>query len=134
VPADLQSIADPRTILLVWAAGLALVAAAMSYARIVGVGFTWLTAGVAGLVGIPHGLTGGAWWARLLLHGVVVLIVQSAVWPRFSALWATPRLSGNPPPSSCCTVSVHRHSVIVVLMWGDRPRPLPIFQPRPCGR
>jgi hypothetical protein len=72
VPADLQSIADPRTILLVWAAGLALVAAAMSYARIVGAGFTWLTAGVAGLVGIPGVLAGGAWWARLGLLGVIV--------------------------------------------------------------
>lgn len=72
VPADLTSIADPRAILLVWAAGLALVAGAISLARIVGPGFTWLTAGVAGLVGIPGVLAGGAWWARLGLLGVVV--------------------------------------------------------------
>jgi hypothetical protein len=75
VPTDLQSIADPRLILLVWAAGLALVAGVMSYARIVGPGFTWLTAGVAGLVGMPGVLAGGAWWARVGVIGVVVGVI-----------------------------------------------------------
>ncbi len=78
MPTDLQSIADPRSILLVWAAGLALVAGAMSHTRVVGPGFTWLTAGVAGLIGIPGVLAGGAWWARLGLLGAVV----GAIWAR----------------------------------------------------
>jgi hypothetical protein len=72
VPADLQSIADPRLILLAWAAGLALVAGVISIADVVGPGFTWLTAGVAALVGLPGVFAGGAWWARA---GIVALVI-----------------------------------------------------------
>lgn len=78
MPTDLQTIADPRLILLVWAAGLALVAGTVSLNRIVGPGFNWLTAGVAVLVGLPGALAEGGWWARL---GLLALIV-GLIWAR----------------------------------------------------
>jgi hypothetical protein len=78
VPSDLQSIADPRLILLSWAAGLALVAAAVSFARIVGPGFTWLAAGTSALVGLPGALTVDGWWAR----GGLALAMVGVLWAR----------------------------------------------------
>ncbi len=86
MPTELQSIADPSLILLTWAAGLALVASAVSWARIVGPGFTWLAGGTAGIIGLAGVLAEGAWWARL---GLVALAV-GLVWARnrpFAALW-----------------------------------------------
>lgn len=75
MPSDLTTIADPRLILLAWAAGLSLVAGFVSLARIVGPGFTWLTAGVAGLVGLPGALAEGGWWARVgLVAGALGII------------------------------------------------------------
>ena len=75
MPTDLQSIADPRLILLAWAAGLSVAAGAISLARIVGPGFSWLTAGVAGSIGLPAVFADGAWWARFgflcLLAGLI---------------------------------------------------------------
>lgn len=65
MPADLHSLADPRFVLLTWAAGLALVAGLVSLARVVGPGFTWLVSGVAGLVGLAGALSEGALWARI---------------------------------------------------------------------
>ncbi|MFZ0012651.1 MAG: hypothetical protein WAL25_00925 [Acidimicrobiia bacterium] len=64
MPPDLQSLADPRLILLAWAAGLSIVAGVISMLRIVGPGFTWLTAGTAALIGLPGALSAGSWWAR----------------------------------------------------------------------
>lgn len=78
MPADLQTLADPRLILLTWAAGLALVAGAVSLARIVGPGFTWITAGVAALVGLPGVFAEGGWWARFAL----VSLALGLVWAR----------------------------------------------------
>jgi hypothetical protein len=72
VPSDLTSIADPRFILLAWAAGLALVAGFVSLTRVVGVGFTWLTSGTATLVSIAAAVGEGAVWARVGLLGVVL--------------------------------------------------------------
>lgn len=77
MPSDLQSIADPRLILLCWAAGLALVAGVISGARIVGPGFTWLTAGTAAVVGLPGALAEDSWWARAGLGLVVVAMVMA---------------------------------------------------------
>lgn len=77
MPSDLQSIADPRLILLCWAAGLALVAGVISVLRIVGPGFTWLTAGTAAVVGLPGALTEDAWLARVGLVLVVVAILSA---------------------------------------------------------
>ena len=78
MPSDLQSIADPRLILVTWTAGLALVGGVISLRKIVGPGFNWLIGGVAGLVGLPGALANGAWWARL---GLVALAV-ALVWAR----------------------------------------------------
>jgi hypothetical protein len=71
VPSDLQSIADPRLLLLAWAAGLAIVAAVVSSSRIVGPGFTWLTAGTAALIGLAGVFADDAWWARVGLIAIV---------------------------------------------------------------
>jgi hypothetical protein len=78
VPSDLQSIADPRLILAAWAAGLAFVAGAITLMRIVGPGFTWLTAGTAGVVGLPSILAEGSWWGRA---GFLALVV-GVIWAR----------------------------------------------------
>ena len=67
MPADLQSIADPRLLLLAWAGGLALVASWISWLRIVGSGFIWLTSGTAALVGLAGVFSEGGWWARAAL-------------------------------------------------------------------
>lgn len=78
MPVDLETIADPRLILLGWAAGLTLVGGAVSLARIVGAGFTWVVAGFAGVVGLGAWTLEGALWSRLAL-GLVVLAV---IWAR----------------------------------------------------
>jgi len=75
VPTDLQAIADPRLILLTWAAGLALVAGAISLARIVGPGFAWLTGGTAAVISLPGALADGAWLARLGLVAVLIGVI-----------------------------------------------------------
>ncbi len=78
VPFDLETISDPRFILLAWAAGLALVAGFVSLAQVVGPGFNWLTAGTAGFIGLAGTLAAGAWWARV---GAVALVV-GLIWAR----------------------------------------------------
>jgi hypothetical protein len=78
VPADLQSIADPRFIVVAWAAGLALAAGVISLSGIVGPGFTWLTAGVSGVVGVAGVLAEDGWWAWAGL----ILVVIGLLWAR----------------------------------------------------
>lgn len=75
MPTDLQAIADPRLILLAWAAGLGVVAGSISLARIVGPGFTWLTGGTSALISLPGALADGAWLARIGLLAVLVGVV-----------------------------------------------------------
>ena len=75
MPADLDKLADPNLILLAWAAGLALVAGAVSLLRIVGPGFNWLTGGTAAVVGLAGVFADGAWWARLGLLFVAIGLV-----------------------------------------------------------
>lgn len=72
VPADLTTVADPQFILLAWGAGLALVAGYVSLARVVGVGFVWLTAGTSALVSLSAALGEGAIWARIGLVGLAI--------------------------------------------------------------
>jgi hypothetical protein len=72
VPDDLSTIADPRFLLLSWSSGLGLVAGYVSSVRIVGVGFTWLTAGIAASLSLVGALAGGAVWARIGLVGLVL--------------------------------------------------------------
>jgi hypothetical protein len=63
--------------MLAWAAGLAGVAGGVSLARIVGPGFTWLTAGTAGALGLV-GLGLQGWGSRAAL----VLVVLGAALAR----------------------------------------------------
>ena len=72
MPADLTTIADPLFILVAWSAGLALVAGYVSLVRVVGVGFTWLTAGTAALAALASALSEGAIWSRIGLIGVLL--------------------------------------------------------------
>lgn len=72
MPSDLQTIADPSLVVLAWAAGLALVAGAIAWPRIVGPGFLWLASGVAGLLAIPGALGADAWLARMGLLLIVI--------------------------------------------------------------
>lgn len=67
MPPELSSVAEPRFILLAWAAGLAFAAGLVSLSRSVGPGFTWLTAGSSAVVGLVGALGQGAWWARAAL-------------------------------------------------------------------
>jgi len=78
VPFDPETIADPRFILLAWAAGLALVVGFVSLAQVVGPGFNWLTAGTAGFISLAGTLADGAWWARV---GATALVV-GLIWAR----------------------------------------------------
>lgn len=73
----MQSIADPRLLVLAWAAGLAVVAAVVSWSRIVGRGFTWLTAGTAGLIGLAGVFADDAWWARAGLIAILAGLLDA---------------------------------------------------------
>jgi hypothetical protein len=53
-----------------------MVAGVISILDVVGPGFTWLTAGVAGLVGLPGVFAGDAWWAR---SGIVLVVIGIAL-------------------------------------------------------
>lgn len=55
-----------------------MVAGTISLARIVGPGFIWLSGGIAGLVGLPGAIAGGAWWSRAGL----LLAILGLVWAR----------------------------------------------------
>ena len=78
MPADPASIADPGFILLAWAGGLALAAAFVSLARIVGPGFVWLAAATSALLGLAPAFAFDAWWARV---GMFLLLI-AAIWAR----------------------------------------------------
>ncbi len=78
MPSDLTTIADPAFILLAWSAGLVLVVSFVSFARIVGPGFTWLAAGFSLLIALPALFAVGAWWARA--GGLAVVL--ALVWAR----------------------------------------------------
>src|SRR5690606_39011705 len=72
---DIAAIAEPRFILLTWAAGMALAAGAVHLARIVGPGFTWLTGGVAGAIGLVGWGVAGTLASRLALGAVLLAMV-----------------------------------------------------------
>lgn len=78
MPSDLATIADPPFLLLAWGAGLAACVSFVSSVRIVGPGFTWLTASVAGAIALPAALGVGAWWARIGL----LLVGAGLLWAR----------------------------------------------------
>ncbi len=82
MPIDLETLADPRLILLGWAAGLTLVGGSVSLSKIVGPGFTWLVAGVGAVVGLGAWSVPGAVWSRVAL----ALVVLAVVWARHNTL------------------------------------------------
>jgi hypothetical protein len=75
VPTDLTTLAQPEFLLVAWAGGLTLVAGLVSLARVVGPGFTWITASVAALIGLVGIFADDPWWARfgLILLGLGLL-------------------------------------------------------------
>jgi hypothetical protein len=82
VPSDLQTIADPLVILLGWAAGMCVAVGAISLARLVGPGFTWVAAGFAGLVGLGTWAVPGAIAARVAL----LFVALALLWARNRSL------------------------------------------------
>ncbi|MEX1135035.1 MAG: hypothetical protein WED83_09350 [Acidimicrobiia bacterium] len=78
MPDDLAMLAEPRFVLVAWAAGLALVSGLVATARLVGPGFTWVAGSVAVLVGLSGAFGDDAWWARLGL----LLLGLGLIWAR----------------------------------------------------
>ena len=91
MPADLTTIAEPQFVLLAWAAGLALASGSVAIARIVGPGFTWLTASVSILIGLTGVLSEGAWWARSGL----LLLAAGLVWAKHRSFSGVLHLAGG---------------------------------------
>ena len=87
MPADLQTIADPRFVLLAWAAGLALVAGLVSLSEVVGRGFTWLTAATAGVIGLAGVLAENAWWARIGAAALIIGVIWASNRPFAGAVF-----------------------------------------------
>lgn len=79
MPSDLSTIADPRFVLLAWAAGLVLVTGFVSVFKVVGPGFTWLTASTSAVLGLAGSLAENAWWARVAIVsiGVGMILARS---------------------------------------------------------
>jgi hypothetical protein len=78
VPADLTTLAQPQFILVAWAGGLALASGLISLARLVGPGFTWMAASVAGLVGLGGLFGDDTWWTGFGL----ILLALGLIWAR----------------------------------------------------
>jgi hypothetical protein len=78
VPDDLANLAQPQFVLVAWAGGLALASGLIALARLVGPGFTWMSASVAGLIGLAGMFGDDTWWARFGL----IMIALALVWAR----------------------------------------------------
>ncbi len=63
---------------MAWGAGLALVSGGVALVRIVGPGFTWLTASVAALISLVGVFSEDPWWARVGL----LLLALAVLWAR----------------------------------------------------
>jgi len=72
VPDDLSVLAQPEFVLVAWAAGLALASGAVATIRLVGPGFTWMTASLAALLGLAGAFGDDSWWARF---GLITLVL-----------------------------------------------------------
>lgn len=114
VPTDPTALADPAFILLTWAAGLAWASGLVATARIVGPGFTWLTASVAALISLGGVFVDDAWWARLglLALGSAILVARNrglAGLIQLAAgglLLAEAALIGGPVPAATATFAL----------------------------
>lgn len=71
----------PASVLAVWAAGLAVAAAVVSYWGIVGVGYRWLAGGVTVLFGVAAAAAGGGVfaWTGCALALVAIVAARSAL-------------------------------------------------------
>ena len=78
MPEDLATLAQPEFILVAWAAGLTLASGLIALARVVGPGFTWLTASVAAAIGLVGIFSEDPWWARFGL----ILLGLGLIWAR----------------------------------------------------
>ena len=78
MPADLTTLAQPQFILVAWAGGLALASGLISLARLVGPGFTWMAASVAGLVGLGGLFGDDTWWTGFGL----IMLALGLIWAR----------------------------------------------------
>jgi len=78
VPDDLATLAQPQFVLLAWAGGIAIAAGLVAFIKVVGPGFTWLAAPVAGLIGLAGVFGDGTWWARVGL----ILLILAVLWAR----------------------------------------------------
>ena len=78
MPADLTILAQPQFILVAWAGGLALASGLISLARLVGPGFTWMAASVAGLVGLGGLFSDDTWWTGFGL----IMLALGLIWAR----------------------------------------------------
>lgn len=78
MPDDLTTLARPEFVLVAWAAGLVLVSGLVAIRQLVGPGFTWVTASVAGVIGLVGLFAEDPWWARVGM----ILIAAGLVWAR----------------------------------------------------
>ncbi|HVR76752.1 MAG TPA: hypothetical protein VMS99_00005 [Acidimicrobiia bacterium] len=78
MPADLTTLAQPQFILVAWAGGLALASGLIALARLVGPGFTWMAASVAGLVGLAGLFGDDTWWTGFGL----IMLALGLIWAR----------------------------------------------------
>lgn len=78
MPDDLATLAQPQFVLVAWAGGLALASGLVALARLVGPGFTWMAASVAGLIGLAGMFGDETWWARFGL----ILLAFGLLWAR----------------------------------------------------
>jgi len=66
---------SPSIVLATWASGVAAVTSLVAWRRIVGPGFTWLSAGVILCLGVPAALASGAWWGWAGVASAALLFV-----------------------------------------------------------
>lgn len=78
MPADPTTLAQPQFILVAWAGGIALASGLISLARLVGPGFTWLAASVAGLIGLAGLFGDDTWWTGFGL----IMLALGLIWAR----------------------------------------------------
>ena len=78
MPDDLSTLAQPQFVLVAWAGGLALASGLVALARVVGPGFTWMSASVAALISLAGAFGDETWWVRFGL----ILLALGLLWAR----------------------------------------------------
>ncbi len=78
MPDDLTALAQPEFVLVTWAAGLAFASGYIALRRLVGPGFTWMTASLAALIGLSGAFGEDTWWVRFGL----IMLALGLIWAR----------------------------------------------------